>query len=486
MLGLASLGPEIVDAIEQQLSWLQKTAPTPDTTTTSTVNVSHVHREIRRAFHQAGEANPYEYDFDDRYEAMEIDLDKILDPHLVQVAKLLDKGEAAAAAAVLAAIFDAFIDGLTGLDDYLYEDNEDTFYSATQTLDAALAEVLLSLEMAPEEKATWGERIAGWEKGAGDLEVSRAALAEGWTFPPLVAIMRGDDQPTEPWPQEIPDFAARLDLARLRILARQGRRQAYISLAMAAGQARLAIIMMARIGEIEKAIGAAKVQITSAAEMLEIAQTLAAEGALEGALDLAAHGLSLAPQGPYSFLETGRLDLARWTREQALVCGNQDLALRAARIAFEESGAFRDYLPVQEIGGNRWMEIRPDLLAQLRKIGSLSNRLDIYLHENLLGEAMTAVDTNQDFILAADLHRVVTATRTTTPDWGIRHCRAQAEAIMAEGRSGEYDTAVTWLRDARDIYTQHGRLEEWKRYLDGLLKTHHRKYKLVPMLRQIR
>jgi uncharacterized Zn finger protein len=57
---------------------------------------------------------------------------------------------------------------------------------------------------------------------------------------------------------------------------------------------------------------------------------------------------------------------------------------------------------------------------------------------------------------------------------------------MDAGRSGAYDTAVSWLRHARDIYQQHNRLPEWQRYLDSILQTHQRKYKLVPMLRNIR
>jgi hypothetical protein len=42
------------------------------------------------------------------------------------------------------------------------------------------------------------------------------------------------------------------------------------------------------------------------------------------------------------------------------------------------------------------------------------------------------------------------------------------------------------IDSARDIYLQHARGAEWQAYLAGLLKTHARKYKLVPMLRGIR
>jgi uncharacterized Zn finger protein len=38
----------------------------------------------------------------------------------------------------------------------------------------------------------------------------------------------------------------------------------------------------------------------------------------------------------------------------------------------------------------------------------------------------------------------------------------------------------------RRLLKQHQRQQEWETYLDSLLDTHHRKYKLVPMLRDIR
>lgn len=99
---------------------------------------------------------------------------------------------------------------------------------------------------------------------------------------------------------------------------------------------------------------------------------------------------------------------------------------------------------------------------------------------------MAALDEKQAFVLEADLHRVVEAARASTPDWGIRKYQEKAEEIMDAGRSGSYETAVSWLRYARDIYQQHKRLPEWQRYLDGILEIHQRKYKLVPMLRNIR
>ena len=52
-------------------------------------------------------------------------------------------------------------------------------------------------------------------------------------------------------------------------------------------------------------------------------------------------------------------------------------------------------------------------------------------------------------------------------------------------KANAYDTAVAWVRTARDTYLQHGRGVEWQAYLDGQLVLHACRYKLVPMLRGI-
>jgi uncharacterized Zn finger protein len=178
-------------------------------------------------------------------------------------------------------------------------------------------------------------------------------------------------------------------------------------------------------------------------------------------------------------------DLARWTREKAAIAGNQVLGLKAAQVAFTSSYKLADYKLVKQLAGDEWQTIKTELLQKLRQGWSATDKIDIYLHENMLAEAMQALDED-GFVTDYDLRRVIEATRETYPDWGIRKCKRQAEAIIDAGQSGAYDTAVSWLGTVRDIYQQHRRQQEWEMYLDHLLAMHHRKYKLVPMLRDIR
>ena len=84
------------------------------------------------------------------------------------------------------------------------------------------------------------------------------------------------------------------------------------------------------------------------------------------------------------------------------------------------------------------------------------------------------------------IKKTLIATKEKYPDWGIQKCKNLAEEIMDAGQSGSYETAVNWLRRAKEIYLYHNRQVEWYNYIDGLLDNHHRKYKLVPMLQVIR
>jgi len=259
-------------------------------------------------------------------------------------------------------------------------------------------------------------------------------------------------------------------------LQRQGRIQEYIHLAEAEGQTSLYINMLARSGQIERAVVEAQRYLALPLQIISVAQTLLEQGEPTAALAVAAFGLGLHEHG-------GRRELARWTVEQAEQAGDQALALRAARVAFLSGLALDDYKTAERLAGTEWPTLKTALLAQIGEPGVRGNPLDVYLYEQMWVEAMALIDRSP---WSGDLQRVIEATRAQYPDWGIQHCKRQAESIMDAKKAKDYDRAVEWLRIARDIFAQHGRVVEWQNYLAGLLALHERKYKLMPMLKAIR
>jgi uncharacterized Zn finger protein len=293
--GVAETGPEFAEVIEQEVAWLryQPTAPTGTSSTPVPVSLAAIRREMHKDFLLAGKGDPFQHGYYDEYAALEVDPDEILRPHLEILTALLDGSDVTTIVTLITTIIESFIDGLTDLDEWVYEYNMDLFEEANLTLGTALAEVLLGLDMQPDQQAEWLAQIANWEEALGDLAIAKTAVEQGWSYPPLVAAMKGNITEKGAWEGEAPYYADELAQVRLRILARQGRTREYIHLAEAEGRDDLAINMLAQSGDIEKAMAEAKTYLVYPREILSLAQVMAAQGEMEAALNVAEHGLSL-------------------------------------------------------------------------------------------------------------------------------------------------------------------------------------------------
>ena len=475
--------PAFADAIEQEVEWLRTT---PIAETTAKASVAHsipvdllaIRREIRKDIRQAG-ATGGGSGYSDRYwddeEAGMIYPDEVLGPHRQLAERLLVAGDAAAATDVITAMIEEWGEGIAGLDEWITEVNQDAFQDAASDLGVLLVEALLSQNFSLAQRAQWLARVEDWGEDSIDVDVVETALDQWWDYPPLVAAMQGNITEQGAWEGEAPDFADELTLVRLRILERQGRTQEYIHLAEAEGQTSLYVNMLARSGQVAQAVAEARQWTTGATEILSLAQVLVEQGERAAALEVAGHGLDLTGQ-------ENKTELARWTVTLAQGADDPALALHAAQIAFTSSYELADYQVAERMAGADWPAIKAELLEKMARSGSY-HKVDIYLYEHMLAEAMAEVDHSYH---SSDLERVVQATRAEFPDWGIGKCKGRAEGIMNEGKAKYYDSAVSWLRTARDLYLQHARGAEWQAYLNVLLETHARKYKLIPMLRAIR
>ena len=475
--------PAFADAVEQEVKWIKMEPVTGDAATATkappiAVDITAIRRELRKDLRQLNDTRGgYRSDFyyDDEYA---VNPNPALAPHLATVEALLAAGDAVTATSVLVAVIEEWGEGIAGLEEWIFESNEETFAEATQEVDALLAEALLSQELSPEQRAQWQARLEDWDEDVASLEITAAALEYWWDYGPLVAAMQGHITEQGAWEGEAPYHADQLALARLRVLERQGRTQEYIHLAAAEGHLGLSAQMLARTGQVARAVEEAVQHLTAPGELLALARVLVDVGRPEAALTVAAHGLD-QPHQPYQSYGT---ELARWTATLAQQSGDHALALRAAEAAFLSSYLLEDYQAAERLAGEAWPEVKGRLLASLQQSNAY-NKVDIYLYEKMLVEAMAQVDKGA---YGTDLERVIQATRAQYPDWGVQKCKRQAEGIMDGGKAKYYDDAIVWLRLAREILVEHGRQAEWQGYLASLLETHARKYKLVPMLRAIR
>jgi hypothetical protein len=120
-------------------------------------------------------------------------------------------------------------------------------------------------------------------------------------------------------------------------------------------------------------------------EALAAAETLREQGDAEAALLVGERGLSL---------EGRKVRLAGWVRDLAEGLGRRGLALEAALAASHADPSLASYLRVRELAGEAWPEHRERLLDHLRQSASYepTGQVDIFLHENLVGDAIAAVE----------------------------------------------------------------------------------------------
>jgi uncharacterized Zn finger protein len=336
--------------------------------------------------------------------------------------------------------------------------------------------------------------LVGWSEAADDLgageafELTVTAADQGWDYPPLQRVLAGEIGERGAWEDEAPDYADELAQVRLRILERQGRQQEYLYLAEAEGHLDRYVVMLAKMGRTQEALDEGLKYLTTPKEVLEAAKTLREHDALDAALQLAEHGLALqspkAPTPGYGIdPEQQKAPLADWTADLAAGMGQGERALRAAKLAFRVAPNLNAYRKAQEMAGERWETVKPELLKHLRKTQAYIGdaKIDIFLHEGLIDDAITAVQERSYY--GAALARVMDAALATRPDWVIKAATKQAEGIMNAGKANHYDDAVSWLRRARDAYRSAGRQADWQSYLSGIRTEHGRKHKLMGLLK---
>lgn len=472
-LRLAERDPHLADAIEREVSLLPRapSSGSPSESPRTGVDVGSVRDRVHSIIRSLRYMQPSEAYW--HVGGVVDEVRRVLDG----ARALIEAGEGRDALLVLEAITEEYAEAWEWLDDSDGEVGE--FF---HELGEAWTEALLSAKLTRSEREGWGEKLEGWceelETYAGGEAFYAALLAaeQGWDHPMLARVLQGEATETAEAPEQDEDYDGDLNVARLNVLARQGRFEEYLRLAEHAGEVSRHAVMLVRVGRSEEAVEYALERLGTPEETLTVAEALRDHEDPGRALRIGEHGLSL---------EGRKATLAVWVRELASEMGRPGLALRAGVIAFREEPALSSYLRARELAGEDWPEHRARLLDHLRRrSGSYypAGHVEVFLHEGMVPDAIAAVEESP---VAALIERVAEAAVESHPDWVIGACRRRAEEIMDEGRSRHYSEAVAWLARARSAYRAAGREGEWRRYLEKLIARHKRKYKLRPMLESL-
>jgi uncharacterized Zn finger protein len=369
-------------------------------------------------------------------------------------------------------------------------DFDETLHEFFPSLGQLIAEAVLMSDLLPEERDDLMARLDVWQGMLDDygldayLQVAIDAIDQGWDEIGLEDALAGRSRSWPPsgrsgWTTE------RLTQARLRVLDVRGRIDAFLNLANAAGLHADYTAMLVRLGRIDEAGAHAHKWFRSSEEMLQLVRLLKEAGHVDSALDLAEWGVSLAPEGNRF---AGAASLARWLRDNAGLLGRKELAMVAARRAFEESLSLEDFDVAATLAGPDWIEFRAGLLTSLAAAHHAWDRTEIYLSEGMIEEAMRSVDLETLPGNPSDtvLMRLADVAHGSHPDWVIDIAERMASSIMEAGQSGQYELAAQWLEKAALAYDAAGRFEDWIARIDFLIEQHRRKHKLRPLLVALR
>lgn len=460
--------PQLIEAIDHHVSWMINPAPKQQTAKTArlTVNPKPFGQQVRQILRDA--VRYWENGYEDDPISEEL-------PSVIQTAvDFCERGDGYSAIAILETITSACVENWDYVAEYGADNDE-----IVEELNDAWCEAILSAELSPEEKVDIQVNLETWQdEWNADFAMSLEALHQGWDEPALLSVLEGNITPRGIWEEEIPDYADDLALIRLKILERQERYQEYLYLAAAEGQTEQYLTMLGRLGRVEEAIVAAQTEMNSMEEAFALAKTLAAQGSLQQALNIAQTGFNLPGNCQY--------ELAIWTSDLALELDNNVAALSAIKAAFQINPTFFDYQRMAELAGENWESVKIDLLKIIRTFGNwetASAKVDIFLHEGLIEDAIAIVsELSSDY--SELIHRVMNTAIPHNPDWVIANARGRAEKIMNEGKAEYYYDAVEWLKKARAAYLVSGRQTYWSNYRTELVQTHARKRKLMEMFKQ--
>ncbi|MCG8353161.1 MAG: hypothetical protein MI924_35795 [Chloroflexales bacterium] len=113
--------------------------------------------------------------------------------------------------------------------------------------------------------------------------------------------------------------------------------------------------MLAKMGQEQQAIDEGIARLSTAQDALRLAQVLRNRNNMDGAVQIAEHGLTLAePRGP----------LAAWLSDLARSLGRSDRALHAAELEFRSTSSLNAYEKVHELAGENWSKLKTALLVR--------------------------------------------------------------------------------------------------------------------------
>jgi uncharacterized Zn finger protein len=508
---LSAKSPDLVDLIDIQIELLtsikenkskSSSSKASKTLSNKTSKTETQHPEIDRsqfrrqlAYSLRNALRDYEhsyYDEDDPFT-------DIVDDEIESAKAFLEAGDSFRAFVMLYAIAEELCNHTEEIENY-FGDVSDLIYH----LDLDMAEAILWTDFSVKDRQKWVTEIEGTQDSlCAELDFSLAALIQGWDDPYLQAVLQDKKKPeninhhlikiatqskrTKTSIQKGENvYSHETDLRplgaiRLRILQAQERFDEYLNLAKDADFFTDYVNMLLQLDRHNEAIAAAE-NVQDESDAFEIAQKLLEYGFERQALSIANKGLQLQEEDAKRYRS---VEFAVWTANLAERLGETGILLNAKIIAFKLSPSLADYHQIRDLTQDKWQATRDILLKYLVQLDSFpasEAKVDIFLEEGLLDEAIAIANTSY-----CQIHvrlRVMQAVISSNPQWVITKAKTLAEELITIGKSDSYDNAISWLEQVRNGYRSLKQEKEWLGYRNQLVEVNARKRKLMELVKR--
>jgi hypothetical protein len=184
-----------------------------------------------------------------------------------------------------------------------------------------------------------------------------------------------------------------------------------------------------------------------------------------------------------------RLPLLRWLRNVALIRTDIPVVLQMGSeiVRLQPNSKDWDLLKSHATTTNAWEAMREGLLNDIASHAKKytyeqEKPIEILLDEGWHRQAWESIKESYSAELVM---RVADHVISEQPQEVRLVAQKHAESIMDNGRSNDYELARDWLLLTRDGFRGEEKETDWETYKANLLKTHARKYKLVPLIKEI-
>lgn len=346
------------------------------------------------------------------------------------------------------------------------DDSDGEFGAFGRSLGRAWIDAAIMLDGEPSRCRSAAGRIARWHQTLDDYgvadEIGVAVLVLEHSVAEASSLLADDAE-----------LRGELQQAELRVYARRGQVEPYLSLARKIRARAQYLAMLVHAGKLDEAAREAAKQVKSPREALGFCILLESERP-DDALELGERALALSGEGSD--------ELACWVRDVALERGNQALALRAAEAAVLDCPTLEDYRALKSIAASRWKKMRAKIVEAVKQSRNAEEAIRILIDEDLVADAIRKLEQPSVLVSYELLDALVLAAVRSHADWALGVAREQAERIMNAGKSEYYHHAGRWLRRVQAAYEASDRIEEWQKYRASLVLLHKRKLKLVAVL----